>query len=190
MTLVDELEDALDGAGDGSMMTGVAGLELVAVKRGAEQARDDRVDPLRGGEVIGDDRRSVDSYGVERERDDYPGTVLAGCTVHQDRAPRAGNRVHGADDRVGTPAQIAHVGSHHRPLVRRLLLVTCLPRLDGRRVEVGVAVGVRIQRAQLDTHAPLGAHRPRSFELGLDVGAQVDHHLERVLVHERADVPR
>ncbi len=42
----------------------------------------------------------------------------------------------------------------------------------------------------LDAHARLARDRPGSLELHFEVGAQVEHHLERLLLDEQADVPR
>jgi hypothetical protein len=51
------------------------------------------------------------------------------------------------------------------------------PGVDRLEVEIGVGARLRVQRAVLDPHPRLGHHRPGSFQLYLDLGAQVEHDL-------------
>jgi len=99
---VNELKDPFHRPRDGRVLLRVVSLELRAICRGADEARQDRVDPLTGREVVADDRLSIHPGRIERERDHYPGAVLAGRAVDQDGAVGAGDRAHRADDRVGT----------------------------------------------------------------------------------------
>jgi hypothetical protein len=50
--------------------------------------------------------------------------------------------------------------------------------------------GVWVQGAVLDAHSALGCHRSRSLELNLDIGAQVEHHLQSLLLDEPLHIAR
>jgi glutathione S-transferase len=123
VALVNQFEDPLDRSGDRRVLLRVAAVELAAIQRRLDQARDDRLDALSAREIVGGDDLAPDAGRIQRERHDHPGPVLAGRAVHEHGTLGTRDGAYRADDRVGTHAQIAHVGAHDRRLLRRLVRV-------------------------------------------------------------------
>jgi hypothetical protein len=162
----------------------VVPFQLGPVGRGAEQAADDRVDALCRSEIIADGSLAIDCGRVESKSHYHAGAILAGRAVDQHRSGSICDRAYRRDDRIWPGRQVAQVSLHDRRLIRPSAWVRSWPQVDCGGIEIRVSTRPRVERAILDSHARLACHRAGPLELHFRLGAEVENHLEAVLLYE------
>ena len=145
VALVDELERAAHRLGPGKVRLRGAALEVGGVRRRRAQARQQRLDALAGGDVVGDHRGALHPGRLERQGAHHPGPVLARGAVHDDAARRVGDVAQRAHHQVGTVGQVSQVGLDDEGLAGIVVETTPLPRQGA--VDREVRGGARPPRA-------------------------------------------
>ncbi len=190
---IKELEYAFDRPRHRGVVLWIVALELASVGLRALEAVDDRGDPLGRGEIVLGDHLARNPTGVKRQGDNRTCPILACSAVNQHGAVGSGDLPDRRDGRVGAIGQVAKVGADQRGLFREALATDRRPGprtgADRLHVEIGVALR-RIQRVMRNPHAGLPRERTRSLERNLDVGSEIEDHLEPMVLEQAPDIGR
>ena len=85
---------------------GGAAVQVIGIRRRRAQARQQRLQPLAGRDVVGDHRRALHADRLQREGTQHPGPILARGAVDDDTARGVRDVVQRAHHRVGAVGQV------------------------------------------------------------------------------------
>ena len=154
---------------------------------GAAEPIDDLLDPLIGGDVVGDDDLGLDPGDGERERDDHAGPVLARRAVHDGRPGGGDDRAQRAHHLLGPVLQVAEVVAGHQVVGVPLgILLLGGEEQRGRDGVGGVEELLEHRVVRMRTPSPRRAGPALDHQL--PGRAQVHHRRHADLVDQQRDV--